>query len=131
MGIFMLDQSFQYSTDTIATLEGQEFDLVVIGAGIAGLNALYAASEYLPEQARVLLLDQKPAPGGMWNTAYDFVRLHQPHPMFTVGNMSWNWNKPRDYLATRDEVQSHLAKSLDPVAAKVSLHMAFGQTVIS
>lgn len=127
----MLDQSLQQTTDTSNALDGQEFDLVVVGAGIAGLNALYAATEYLPKHARVLLLDQKSAPGGMWNTAYDFVRLHQPHPMFTVGNMAWGWKKPRDYLAARDEVQSHLARSLEPVSAKVSLQTAFDQTVAS
>jgi hypothetical protein len=52
----------------------------------------------------------------MWNTAYDYVRLHQPHPMFTVGDMKWAWNKPRDYLAKRDEVRDHLASSVQAVA---------------
>lgn len=107
------------------------YDLVVVGAGIAGLNALYAAVEYLPKTARVLLIDQKDQPGGMWNTAYDYVRLHQPHPMFTVGDMTWDWHQPRDYLATRDEVQSHLARAVGHVAGKVDLHTRFGQTVTS
>jgi len=118
----MLDQTHPSSQiDTYA--------LVVVGAGIAGLNALAAACEYLPKGARVLLLDQKDAPGGMWNTAYDYVRLHQPHPMFTVGAMKWDWRKPRDYLAARDEVQHHLAQSLAPIAGKVALAATFQQTV--
>ena len=37
----------------------QHYELVVVGAGIAGLNALYAAVQYLPPEARVLLVDQK------------------------------------------------------------------------
>ncbi len=126
MGSEMLDQT-ETQTQTRTGIE--TYDLVVIGAGIAGLNALNAASEYLAKGASVLLLDQKDAPGGMWNTAYDYVRLHQPHPMFTVGNMKWDWRKPRDYLAARDEVQSHLARALAPIAAKVDLQTAFGQTV--
>ena len=105
------------------------YDLVVVGAGIAGLNALSAAVEYLPKGARVLLIDQKDAPGGMWNTAYDYVRLHQPHPMFTVGNMKWDWRKPRSYLAARDEVQGHLASALGPLGRSVDLQSDFGQTV--
>ncbi|WP_162798096.1 NAD(P)-binding protein [Sulfitobacter sp. JL08] len=107
------------------------YDLVVIGAGIAGLNALFAATAYLPKNARVLLLDQKQGAGGMWNTAYDYVRLHQPHPMFTVGDIKWNWQKPRDYLAGRDEVQRHLAGALGPVADAVNLETGFEQTVIA
>ena len=130
-GIFMLDQSQHPISSAAKTLDGQSFDLVVIGAGIAGLNALNTATEYLPKGARVLLLDQKPAAGGMWNTAYDYVRLHQPHPMFTVGNMAWDWRKPRHYLAARDEVQAHLSGSLKPVSEQVRLQTEFGQTVTS
>lgn len=126
MGSDMLDQTDAHTTKG-RTVE--EFDLVVIGAGIAGLNALNTATEYLPNGAQVLLVDQKDAAGGMWNTAYDYVRLHQPHPMFTVGNMTWDWRKPRDYLAARDEVQSHLASALNPIGEKVGLQTRFGHTV--
>ena len=126
----MLDQ-----TQTQAA-QGREqvaanYDLVVVGAGVAGLNTLYAAVQYLPKGARVLLLDQKQAAGGMWNTAYDYVRLHQPHPMFTVGDMRWDWKKPRNYLAKRDEVRDHLASALGAVSGNVNLETRFGQTVMA
>jgi hypothetical protein len=104
------------------------FDLVVIGAGIGGLNALYAATQYLSKGAKVLLIDQKQAAGGMWNLAYDYVRLHQPHAMFTVGDMKWNWTKPPTYLAKRDEVRDHLAATLGAVAKAVDLETRFGHT---
>ncbi|MEM1429162.1 MAG: FAD-dependent oxidoreductase [Pseudomonadota bacterium] len=107
------------------------YDLVVVGAGVAGLNALYAATEYLPSTARALLIDQKHAPGGMWNTAYDYVRLHQPHPMFTVGDMTWDWSKPRDYLARRDEVRDHLARAIGAVSGRINLEVALSRTVAS
>lgn len=126
----MLDQT-RDRPDTQAQSADTCYDLVVVGAGIAGLNVLYAAMDYLPKGASVLLIDQKPRAGGMWNTAYDYVRLHQPHPMFTVGDMAWDWDKPRAYLAARDEVQAHLARALGPVAAHAALETAFGQTVAS
>lgn len=91
----MLDQK-QTQVARVPTRTAGAYDLVVIGAGVAGLNALYAATQYLSKDARVLLIDQKQAAGGMWNTAYDYVRLHQPHPMFTVGDMRWDWQKPKD-----------------------------------
>ncbi len=124
----MLDQSSP-APRTDARKAEKTYDLVVIGAGIAGLNALYAAMEYLPKGADVLMIDQKSAAGGMWNTAYDYVRLHQPHPMFTVGDMTWDWRKPREYLAARNEVQAHLASALGVVGRSVALDSAFGQTV--
>jgi len=46
--------------------------------------------------------------------------------MFTVGDMKWNWTKPRDYLAQRDEVRDHLGAALAPVSQKVQLETAFG-----
>jgi hypothetical protein len=127
----MLDQTRTDTTGAVAALDGQSFDLVVVGAGIAGLNALNSASEYLPKGARVLLLDQKEKPGGMWTVAYDYVRLHQPHPMFTVGDQKWDWTRPQHYLAARDEVQAHLARCLDRSGAGMALTTGFGTTVTS
>lgn len=125
----MLDQTQIAQDNGLQSLDGQSFDLVVIGAGIAGLNALDSASEYLAKGARALLIDQKPKPGGMWTSAYDYVRLHQPHPMFTVGNQRWDWSKPSHYLAGRDEVQSHLSYCLEKTSEKLSLTTQFCATV--
>ena len=102
------------------------YDLVVIGAGIAGLNALHVATQYLPLSSRILLIDAKDRPGGMWTFAYDYVRLHQPHPLFTVANEKWKWRKPRHYLAQRDEVQQHLAGCLETLSDKFDLETRFG-----
>lgn len=127
----MLDQTQTAQETELQSLDGQSFDLVVVGAGIAGLNALDSASEYLANGARALLIDQKTKPGGMWTSAYDYVRLHQPHPMFTVGNQRWDWSKPRHYLAARDEVQSHLSRCLEKTAEKLSLTTRFETSAIS
>jgi thioredoxin reductase len=126
----MLDQNMNDAVRNSGS-DTATYDLVVVGAGVAGLNALYAASQYLPKTAKVLLIDQKDRAGGMWNTAYEYVRLHQPHPMFTVGDMTWNWKKPRDYLAKRDEVRDHLARAIGAVSEMVDLTSQFGQTVVS
>lgn len=97
------------------------YDLCIIGAGISGLNALYSALRYLPQSARVLLVDRKPTSGGMWTQTYDYVRLHQPHQMFTVGDLEWLWDKPPEYLATGSEVLEHLQSCLDRMRCKVRL----------
>ncbi|MFK7965312.1 MAG: FAD-dependent oxidoreductase [Burkholderiaceae bacterium] len=108
----------------------QPYDLCIVGAGIAGLNALFVATQYLPKTARVALIDRHATSGGMWNTAYPYVRLHQPHPMFTVGNMKWQWNKPKDYLATRDEVLVHLEYCLAQLRQRVRLTELYGHSVV-
>lgn len=96
-------------------------DLCIVGAGIAGLNALFAATQYLPKTGRVTLVDRNPRCGGMWSQTYDFVRLHQPHQMFTVGDLEWLWSRPPEYLATGEEVLWHLESCLDRLRAEVSL----------
>jgi hypothetical protein len=127
----MLEQPDALPSGVGAAHDEKTYDLVVIGAGIAGLNALNSALQYLPSGARALLLDQKVAPGGMWTVVYDYLRLHQPHPMFTVGDMRWDWSKPPHHLAARDEVQRHLERCLHRIGANLNLTQHFGHTVTS
>lgn len=100
--------------------------LCIIGAGIAGLNALFAASRYLCPADRVVLIDRKPAAGGMWTETYDYVRLHQPHRMFTAGNIDWQPPRPPAYLATKAEVLQHFAKCLRQLRKRVTLVEYYG-----
>jgi len=61
-----------------------DVDYVVVGAGAAGLaftDALIAESE-----ATVLMVDRRHGPGGHWNDAYPFVRLHQPSAFYGVNS---------------------------------------------
>ena len=59
-------------------------DYLVIGAGATGMaftDALIADSD-----ATVVLADRRHAPGGHWNDAYPFVRLHQPSAFYGVNS---------------------------------------------
>ena len=61
-----------------------ETDYLVIGAGLAGMaftDALIAECD-----ARVLMVDRRHGPGGHWNDAYPFVRLHQPSAFYGVAS---------------------------------------------
>lgn len=101
-------------------------DVCVLGAGIAGLNALYVASGYLGPGARAVLVDTRPRSGGMWNDTYEYVRLHQPHPMFTAGDVSWNIARPPHHLATRAEVLGQFERCLGAVRERVDLVEHYG-----
>ena len=106
-----------------------ECDLCVIGTGIAGLNALNSASEYLSKNDRVLVVDQKPKSqmlGGMWNHVYQYVRLHQPHPLFTIGNKKWTIRKNASYLANREEILSHFKSCYQSLKEKRTIEEQFG-----
>jgi hypothetical protein len=104
----------------------EDCDLCIVGAGICGLNFLFSASQHMSKEDRVVLVDRKPGVGGMWNDTYPYVRLHQPHPMFTVGNFSWSLDKERSHLATREEVLGHFDECMDRLRDTVTLVERYG-----
>jgi hypothetical protein len=62
-----------------------EADYLVVGTGAAGMafvDSLIAESD-----ARVVIVDRRAAPGGHWNDAYPFVRLHQPSMYYGVNSL--------------------------------------------
>jgi hypothetical protein len=62
-----------------------EVDYLVVGAGAAGMaftDALVAHSD-----ATVVMADRRHSPGGHWNDAYPFVRLHQPSAFYGVPSL--------------------------------------------
>ncbi len=61
-----------------------ETDYLVIGAGAAAMafvDTLLSESD-----ATVLMVDRHAQPGGHWNDAYPFVRLHQPSACYGVNS---------------------------------------------
>jgi hypothetical protein len=53
-----------------------EADYVIVGAGAAGMA--FADTLLTDTDATVTLIDRRARPGGHWNDAYPFVRLHGP-----------------------------------------------------
>jgi thioredoxin reductase len=101
-------------------------DVCIVGAGIAGLNALFVASRYLSRDQKVILVDRRERVGGMWVDTYPYVRLHQPHGMFTAGNIKWTLGQDRSYLATKGEVLDHFEHCLNVIKQRVQVDERFG-----
>lgn len=62
-----------------------EADYVVVGAGAMGMafvDELLTSSD-----ATIAIIDQHAKPGGHWNDAYPYVRLHQPSYFYGVNSM--------------------------------------------
>ncbi len=95
----------------------ETYDVCIVGAGITGMNALVVATSYLPKSAKVLLVDSRPRVGGMWVDTYDHVRLHQPHGIFTAGNIKWDLGVAASHLATKPEILDHFERC-HAIAAK-------------
>jgi hypothetical protein len=59
-------------------------DYVIVGAGAVGL--IFADELLNHPDARIVLVDRRDRPGGHWNDAYPFVRLHQPSVYYGAGS---------------------------------------------
>ena len=59
-------------------------DYLIIGAGAAGMA--FANSLLTESDADVVIVDRRHSPGGHWNDAYPFVRLHQPSAYYGVNS---------------------------------------------
>lgn len=88
----------------------QEVDYLIIGAGAVGLT--FADMLVQESDASVAIVDRNARPGGHWNDAYDFVRLHQPSEFYGVETVRLGaaqrdqsgWNAGYFELATGQEV---------------------------
>lgn len=61
-------------------------DYLVVGSGAAGMAFTDALLEHSPD-AEVALVDRRHAPGGHWNDAYAFCRLHQASAFYGVDSL--------------------------------------------
>lgn len=90
----------------------QEFesDYLIVGSGAMGMA--FADVIFNETQATVTLVDKHHQPGGHWNQAYGYVRLHQPSAFYGVNSKALGsdqidgsgWNKGLYELATSGEV---------------------------
>jgi hypothetical protein len=66
-------------------------DYLIIGSGAAGMSF---ADQLLTEtNANIVIVDRHHLPGGHWNDAYSFVRLHAPSAFYGVGSRRLGSNR--------------------------------------
>jgi len=66
-------------------------DYLVIGAGAMGMafadEIINMSAGTGNDDTEIVIVDRRAKPGGHWNDAYDFVRLHQPSYSYGVSSM--------------------------------------------
>ena len=88
-------------------------DYVVKGAGAVGMA--FVDSVFAESDSTFVILDRHDRPGGHWNDAYPFVRLHQPSSFYGVNSAPLGTgsidqvglNAGYEELASGQEVLSH------------------------
>ena len=91
-----------------------ETDYLVIGGGGSAMAFVDTLLSEAPD-AQVLMVDRHHRPGGHWNDAYPFVRLHQPSAWYGVASRELSdWSREAEgfnegmlSLASGPEVMAH------------------------
>jgi len=68
----------------MANRESLEADYVIVGAGAVGMA--FADTLVSESESSVILVERRAKPGGHWNDAYPFVRLHGPSANYGVNS---------------------------------------------
>ncbi len=95
-----------------------EADYVVVGGGAVGMSfvdVILAESD-----ATVIMVDRRAQPGGHWNDAYSFVRLHQPASFYGVNSTELGRGRKDERgpnaglyeLASGDEIRAYFDQVL-------------------
>lgn len=96
-----------------------ESDYLVIGSGAMGMA--FTDTILTETDATVTLVDRRAKPGGHWNDAYPFVRLHQPSAFYGVNSRplgqgqidAVGWNKGLYELASGPELVAYYDQLLN------------------
>ena len=93
-----------------------ESDYLIVGAG--GMGMAFADEILTQTSATITIVDRNHRPGGHWNDAYPFVRLHQASVCYGVNSTALGqhavdqvgWNKGCYELASGSEVVAYFDK---------------------
>jgi NAD(P)-binding Rossmann-like domain len=93
-----------------------ETDYLIIGCGAAGMG--FADVLVKETNARIVMVDRHQSPGGHWNDAYPFVRLHHPSHYYGVHSIALGdksvqadgFNKGLLHQATGPDIVSYYAQ---------------------
>lgn len=96
-----------------------ETDYLVIGAGLTGTG--FVDSLICDSDADVVLVDRRHRPGGHWNDAYPFVRLHMPSANYGVNSRALGGDTIDEHgpnaglyeRATGDELRAYFLRVLE------------------
>jgi len=106
-------KSSEFKIETIST------DYLIIGAGAMGMAFADEVINMSPgtgnDDTDIVIVDKRAFPGGHWNDAYDFVRLHQPSYAYGVSSMVLGTGD--DDLCSKPQILDHFEKAMQKMVA--------------
>ncbi|KAI0487504.1 FAD/NAD(P)-binding domain-containing protein [Xylaria cf. heliscus] len=86
-----------------------DFDVVIVGAGISGINAAYRIQNQGPPGLRYVILEGRDSIGGTWDL-FRYPGIRSDSDIFTFG-FPWSPWDATDTMATGDAIKQYLIRS--------------------
>lgn len=101
-----------------------DFDIIIIGAGISGINTAYRIQTECPQHTYTIL-EQKGELGGTWSL-FKYPGIRSDSDLYTFG-FEWNrWKKP-EAIAEAGLILKYLKSSAEKFG--IDRHIQYGKTV--
>lgn len=102
----------------------EHFNVLIVGAGISGIDAAYHLNQTCPGKSYALL-DNQDSFGGTWLT-HTYPGIRSDSDLYTFGYRWKPWKGPP--IATAEQILSYLDEALDE--QDIRRHIRFGHTVL-
>ena len=86
------------------------YDVIVLGAGISGIDAVYYLQKYCP-WAKILVLERRENIGGTWDF-FKYPGIRSDSDMYTFG-FSWKLWKADNPIATAGQILKYLNEAVN------------------
>lgn len=103
-----------------------DFDVLIVGAGIAGISAGAHLKRYCPD-ARFAMLERRAAIGGTWDL-FRYPGIRSDSDMYTLGFGFKPW-KGRDAIAKGEDIRAYLHESV--AEHELLPHIRLGHDLVS
>ena len=100
------------------------FDVLIVGAGISGIDAAYHVKQHFPDKT-FAMLETQAGFGGTWRT-HKYPGIRSDSDLFTFGYKWKPWMGAP--IATADEILKYLREVLEE--QELESHINFGQKVV-
>ncbi|KAH8178065.1 flavin-binding monooxygenase-like domain-containing protein [Sarocladium implicatum] len=113
-------QSSQKMTDNLS------FDVIIIGAGISGINSAYRIQTDGPSDLSYAILEGRDSLGGTWDL-FKYPGIRSDSDIFTFG-FPWSPWKHKESLAAGDKIKSYMVESARSTG--IESHICYGHSVL-
>ncbi|KAI1810824.1 hypothetical protein GGS20DRAFT_565727 [Poronia punctata] len=113
------------SSMTASVTPEYDFDVVIIGAGISGINAAYRVQNQGPPGMKYVILEGRESMGGTWDL-FKYPGIRSDSDIFTFG-LPWSPWGHTESMASGDQIKEYLVQSAQ--SAGIDKHIRYSHKV--